>query len=775
MVELSLCPGCFQREAPGEGGECPECGYTRAQERSPLALPVDIGLAGRYQVGRILGKPGGFGVTYLGFDRLNEERVAIKEYVPREIAGRDTDGRTVVPYSTNDSKEFQYGLERFTGEADVLAQFDHANIVSVRDFFEANGTAYLVMDYYEGKTLKIYLQEQPGGRMDPEIGGHVMLRVLDGLQEIHAEGYLHRDIKPSNIYLTQHGRPILIDFGAARQAMGERSRSLSVVMTEGYAPYEQYHRKGDQGPHTDVYGAGATLYRIVTGQKPAPATERIVDDTLQPPHEIDPDVPAPMSRAVMASLAVQGADRPETAGDFHDQLQSSLNARQNQESQAEKEPSDEAPRQKEEESTGRSAGDASESSEQREQSSAEQRHETSPPTSVAETTGSQESAPAGARGVIAVLATLALALVALAAMRYTGQLGGLSSSKSGNMFRGQAARTGVYASQGLSEAPSERWEKNVGSEVQTTPALSSGTLYLGTSGGRVYALDADTGSEEWRYYTTMGEEFISSPAVSEGIVCLGSMDGNLFALGQDTGDERWTFETNGPIISSPVVVDGTVLVGSGDQHLYAVSVEGGTEEWSTDLEGEVFSSPAVADGIAYVGTERGYLYAIDVGSGRVEWRFEADSGIAATPAVHEGTVYVRSRGGSLYAVGIDEGQQRWKTDIGAEGTSSPAVSEGRVVVAGDWRVYAFATSGMDHAETGEELWVSSADGSVTGSPTVAGEMVYVLAENRVSALNMSSGGKRWQYNANETLAASPVPTSNGVYLATQNGSIISLK
>lgn len=783
MVELSLCPGCFQREAPEEGDECPECGYTYVQERSPLALPVDIGLAGRYQVGRILGKPGGFGITYLGFDRLNEERVAIKEYVPREIAGRDTDGRTVVPYSTNDSEEFQYGLERFTGEADVLAQFDHANIVSVRDFFEANGTAYLVMDYYEGKTLKIYLQERPGGHMDPEIGGHVMLRVLDGLQEIHAEGYLHRDIKPSNIYLTQNGRPILIDFGAARQAMGERSRSLSVVMTEGYAPYEQYHRKGDQGPHTDVYGAGATLYRILTGQKPAPATERIVEDTLQPPHEIDPDVPAPMSRAVRASLAVQGADRPETAGDFHDQLQSALNARQNQESQAEKEPSDEAPRQKENESTGRSAGDASESSEQREQSSAELRRETSPPTGSGGTTGSRESTPAGARGVIAVLATLALALVALAAMKYTGHLGGVNPSEylggvrfeSGNMFRGQTARTGVYASQGLTEAPSKQWEEDVGSEAQTTPALSNGTLYLGTSGGKVYALDADTGSEEWRYYTTVGEEFISSPAVSEGIVCLGSMDGNLFALDQDAGDERWTFETGGPIISSPVVVDGMVLVGSGDQHLYAVSVENGTEEWSADLEGEVFSSPAVADGIAYVGTERGYLYAIDVGSGQVEWRFEADSGIAATPAVREGTVYVRSRGGSLYAVGIDEGQQRWKTDIGAEGTSSPAVSEGQVFVAGDWRVYAFATSDMDDAETGEELWVASAGGSVTGSPTVAGETAYVLAENRVSALNMTSGGQRWQYNANETLAASPVPTSNGVYVATQDGSIISLK
>jgi outer membrane protein assembly factor BamB len=743
-----------------------------------LALPVEIGLAGRYQVGRILGKPGGFGVTYLGFDRLNEECVAIKEYVPREIAGRDTDGRTVVPYSTNEQEEFQYGLDRFTGEAEVLAQFDHANIVSVRDFFEANGTAYLVMEYYEGKTLQNYLEEQPGGRMDPEVGARVMLRVLDGLREIHAEGYLHRDVKPSNVYLTQNGRPILIDFGAARQAMGERSRSLSVVMTEGYAPYEQYHRKGDQGPHTDVYGCGATLYRVVTGEKPAPATERIVEDTLQTPNDVNQDVPAKLSRAVMDALAVQADDRPETAGRFHGRLQEVLRSdeqlhdgeRQGSGSQPESDPGAHRQENGESEDGSGTVGDSA-------VGSAEQEHVESPHADGKEKTDGPESAPAKARGMVIVLSVLALALAGMAAVKYTGKLSGLISSESGsisgNMFRGQATRTGVYASQGVSEVPTKQWEEGVGSSIQTTPALSGGTLYFGTSGGRVYALSTDSGSQEWLHYT--GQKFVSSPVVSSGIVSLGSMDGNLFALSQDTGDRRWVFETGGPIISSPVVADGVVLVGSGDQHLYAVDVESGDEKWSADLKGEVFSSPAVAGGTAYVGTERGYLYAIDVESGQVEWRSEAASGIAATPAVHKGTVYVCSRGGSLYAVGIDEGQQRWKTDIGAEGTSSPAVSEGRVFVTRDWRVYAFATSGMEEAEAGDELWISSAGDSVIGSPTVAGETIYVLAENRVSAVGRTSGRQRWSYSADETLAASPVPTSSSIYVATEEGSILRLK
>jgi serine/threonine protein kinase len=170
------------------------------------------------------------------------------------------------------------------------------------------------MEYYEGKTLQAYLEEVPGGKMEPEAATEVMLRVLDGLKEVHSERYLHRDVKPENVYLTKDGRPILIDFGAAREALGERSQSLSVVMTPGYAPYEQYSRKGNQGPHTDIYGAGATLYRMVTGQKPEPATDRVIEDTLQPPHEVNSEVPEGLSRAVMGALAMGDQERTSDAG-----------------------------------------------------------------------------------------------------------------------------------------------------------------------------------------------------------------------------------------------------------------------------------------------------------------------------------------------------------------------------------------------------------------------------------------------------------------------------
>jgi serine/threonine protein kinase len=311
-------------------------------------------------VGRLLGDPGGFGVTYLSFDQLQEGRVAIKEYMPREVAGRDTDGVSVVPYSFSEAEQFQYGLNRFLREARTLAQFDHANIVGVQDFFEANGTAYLVMDYHEGKPLDVYLDERAEEWMDPEVATEVMLRVLDGLKAVHAEEYLHRDIKPDNVYLTRTGRPILIDFGAARQAMDERSRSLSVVLTEGYAPYEQYREEGDQGPWTDIYGCGATLYRMITGQKPPSAPERNVDDNLSPPHEVNSAVPLALSSAVVEALELKAEDRPSSAAGLQARLRAILEEEKEDErrSSAETEPSRDATRsgsEAQETQTGRGA------------------------------------------------------------------------------------------------------------------------------------------------------------------------------------------------------------------------------------------------------------------------------------------------------------------------------------------------------------------------------------------------------------------------------------
>ena len=316
MALENMCMGCMKEK--GSATLCPLCGYDESAPISPLALPTRTVLNHQFVVGRVLGKPGGFGVTYLGWDMTLETRVAVKEFLPRELAARSNDRVSVIPYSKEEGESFKFGLAQFLQEARTLARFDHANVVRVRAFFEENDTAYLVMDYYEGTSLNRYL-EQKGGRIPEKLALDIMMPILDGLREVHEKGFLHRDIKPHNIYLTRKARPILLDFGAARFAMGERSRSLSVLLTPGYAPYEQYHRKGQQGSWTDIYACGATLYRMVTGNTPPEATEREKEDALLPPDRMV-NVSRGFQTAVLQALATEPDDRPQTMHEFQEML-----------------------------------------------------------------------------------------------------------------------------------------------------------------------------------------------------------------------------------------------------------------------------------------------------------------------------------------------------------------------------------------------------------------------------------------------------------------------
>lgn len=312
-----ICPGCFQSK--DESTVCPHCGYNEADRRAPIVLPYRTLLNGQYLVGKVLGKPGGFGITYLGCDIHLQTKVAIKEYLPRELASRDTDRSTVVAHSREDGDLFRFGLDQFLQEARTLARFDHPNIVRVRSFFEQNGTGYLVMDYLEGVTLAEHIQSS-GGRLSENQALELIMHVLDGLREVHSKGFLHRDIKPQNIYLTTSGRPILLDFGAARLAMGERSKSLSIVLTPGFAPYEQYHRRGEQGPWTDIYACGATLYYLVTGQVPADAAERVAQDELEPAHIVEPSVSPRLGSIIASAMSLKAEDRPQDVFLFFDLL-----------------------------------------------------------------------------------------------------------------------------------------------------------------------------------------------------------------------------------------------------------------------------------------------------------------------------------------------------------------------------------------------------------------------------------------------------------------------
>ena len=283
-----------------------------SEAQHPLhALPQGHRLQ-EYELVRVLGF-GGFGMTYLGFDHNLDKAVAIKEYLPSDIATRTAD-RSVAPQASDFRDDFQWGLERFLDEARTLARFDHRHIIKVYRFFEAHGTAYIVMEYAEGETLSAYL-ERKGTLSEAELKG-ILYPLLDGLAVVHGADFLHRDIKPGNIVLrAADGSPVLLDFGAARQAIGAKSRSVTSIVTPGYAPIEQYSSRGHQGAWTDIYALGGVCYRALTGQVPDDATDRMRQDPLVPVAErCAGRVSGAFLSAIDLALSVDEGDRPQSVG-----------------------------------------------------------------------------------------------------------------------------------------------------------------------------------------------------------------------------------------------------------------------------------------------------------------------------------------------------------------------------------------------------------------------------------------------------------------------------
>lgn len=234
------------------------------------ALPPQTVLL-EYRLESVLGV-GGFGITYLARDTHLEKDVAIKEYLPADLAVRALDG-ALVPVNTNTAYDYKGGLEQFLVEARTLAKFSHPNIVRVTRYFEANGTAYMVMDYEKGESLNQLLKKLPQPE-ESQIKA-MLAPLLDGLEAVHRAGFLHRDIKPSNIFIRTDGTPVLLDFGAARLAIRDAMQDIIPVLTPGYASVEQYIRSGQQGPWSDIYSLAGVLYRAITGENPPDALTRL--------------------------------------------------------------------------------------------------------------------------------------------------------------------------------------------------------------------------------------------------------------------------------------------------------------------------------------------------------------------------------------------------------------------------------------------------------------------------------------------------------------------
>ena len=322
MNSNSLCSHCLKEVENIEGVQlCPYCGkdmHNIAKVQHQLK-PQTI-LSGKYLIGDVLGE-GGFGITYVGFDLNLEMRVAIKEFYPNGYATREANTTTALTvYSGSNQEAVQKWRDGFIKEARSLAKCSNlSGVVGVKDFFQENNTAYIILEYLEGTTLKNYVKEH-GGKVSVDWLLSALGPVIVSLGEVHKGGLIHRDISPDNIMLLPDGSMKLIDFGAARDYAESGEKSLSVMLKPGYAPEEQYRSKGVQGPWSDVYAIAGTIYRCITGITPIESMERIRKDELKKPSELGVVIDKTVETALMKGFSVFAEDRYQNIEEFYKAL-----------------------------------------------------------------------------------------------------------------------------------------------------------------------------------------------------------------------------------------------------------------------------------------------------------------------------------------------------------------------------------------------------------------------------------------------------------------------
>lgn len=314
----NLCMKCMNESMVN--GICRDCGAgTDLVQEPAFALPVHTILNGKYLVGAVIGH-GGFGITYIAFDMERNKKVAIKEYMPEGIAIRLPGTTMMSVYSGENTRNYSYGMNKFLEEARTIYNYrNNGNIVNVFELFEENSTAYYVMQYLNGMDLKRYVQTK-GGKIEYTEALKILRPVCDALKEMHNNSLIHRDISPDNIFIEKDGRIKLLDFGAARIALRDRSQNFSVILKLKYAPVEQYRENGKQGPWTDIYAVGGTFYQMITGELPPQSTDRDYEDTIIPPSKLCKELPDNINYAILKALAVRAENRFQNIAEFENAL-----------------------------------------------------------------------------------------------------------------------------------------------------------------------------------------------------------------------------------------------------------------------------------------------------------------------------------------------------------------------------------------------------------------------------------------------------------------------
>ena len=675
--------------------------------------PVGGAIAG-YRIEGVLGR-GGMGVVYRATDERLGRSVALKVMLGEQSGDEDF-------------------RRRFIRESRSAAAIDHPNVLPVYEAGEADGVLFLATRLVEGADLRELLARD--GQLAPARALDLVAQIAAALDAAHARGLVHRDVKPANVLVAPDAGPArsehcyLTDFGLAKLVAGRSALTGTgqFVGTLDYIAPEQLQGKDVDG-RVDVYALGAVLFECLTA---APPFKRDIGPALMWAHmndpppcasELRPGLGAGIDDVVGRAMAKQPDERYGTCAELAHAARAALD--------------------------GGGSAAAGVAPRRAPEPLAPARKDAStivdgaPPPDGPAPDRPAPSRPRGRRFAAAVAALVAVVAVGALAWTQLGPSGGdpepvrltVADAAWTAMADGPIVSTPALSGGSLvvgsddgsvrsldARSGEPRWRRSTGGEVRSSPVVADGRVYVGSFDGSVHAFRASDGRRSWEAPT--GFQVFSSPAVAGATVVVGAE--GIVALDAANGDERWRARTGGPVNSSPAIADGTVYVGADDGRLYAVDLDSGDRRWTRALGDRVYSSPAVANGVVYVGSSKG-LHAVDAASGAVRWTFPSREGVSSSPIVSEGTVYVGSRDRKVYAVDAATGRKRWEFTAGDRVDSSPAIAGGIV-------------------------YVGANDGVVYG-------------------LDAGSGGERWRFEAGDPVVAAPVPDQGRVIVATDGGAV----
>ncbi|MGW3209022.1 outer membrane protein assembly factor BamB family protein [Streptomyces sp. NPDC001135] len=694
-------------------------------------------IAGRYQLKQLLGR-GGMGEVWAAHDTVIRRHVAVKVLHP---SGGDE------------------GTDLFLREARTAGGLNHPGVVTIYDTGQdSDGTLYLVMELLQGRDLSAVLRHEGLPALTDAISWAA--QTADALAAAHAARIVHRDLKPANLMLTLTGTIKILDFGIARYT-STVTQASRIIGTPHYMPPERLLGKAGDG-RADLYSLGCLLHELLTGSTPFSDLDTValiyahLHRAPEPPSARSLGVPAALDQLVLDLLSKDPENRPATAGQVRDRLRALTTAP----------PSVSRP----------------EPATAMERASEATLPVLSEPVGTAHASTARETSP-GATTVAYPDSAKRPELTATLSEPLPPHSWRASPPPTARTVR---ALPPTKCFPGTTSTP---WTYEVSEEdFLSSPVLADGTVYIGSSRGRVHALDAATGAEQWTHTTRGRLDSCSSPAVVGGTVYIGTSHGLVYALDAATGKEQWTYTTRDDRFCSPTVVGGTVYIGSDERKVYALDAVTGSEQWIQTIRGSVSSSPAVVDGTVFLSSSDGRVYALDAITGTERWTHRADAYESSSPAVGNGTVYFSSGDGLFYAVDASTGAQRWTQAADCSSSSSPTVANGTVYVGGlgDCLLYALdaATGTKRWTIAGlTDSWKPEDDNDdlayfddVLSSPVVVEGIVHITSHDgeMLHALDAATGAKQWTHTSRDGVLNTPAVADGTVYITSEGGKAYSL-